>query len=110
MWCSGRYSWPLLKKSRVQIPLRTCVFLILVRRGLYGGMGMSFAGGGNEKDRIKNGNDRHGNGNGGRTGMAEQEWWQNTGMADYSCSLNSSRYYHTSYLTPISNITIYNTK
>jgi hypothetical protein len=31
-------------------------FLILVRRGLYGGMrmGMSFAGGGNEKDRIKN--------------------------------------------------------
>jgi hypothetical protein len=73
-------------------------------------MGMSFAGGGNEKDRIKNGNDRHGNGNGGRTGMAEQEWWQNTGMADYSCSLNSSRYYHTSYLTPISNITIYNTK
>ena len=57
-------------------------FLILARRGLYGGMrmGMSFAGGGNEKDRIKNENDRHGNGNGGRTGMA-----------DYSCSLNSSR-------------------
>ena len=54
-------------------------------------MGMSFAGGGNEKDRIKNGNDRHGNGNGGRTGMTEQEWWQNTGMADYSYSLNSSR-------------------
>jgi hypothetical protein len=43
-------------------------FLILARRGLYGGMrmGMSSAGG-NEKDRIKNGNDRHGNGNGGRT-------------------------------------------
>jgi hypothetical protein len=40
-------------------------------------MGMSFARGENEKDRIKNGNDRHGNGNGGRTGMA-----------DYSCSLN----------------------
>jgi hypothetical protein len=20
--------------------------------------------------------------------VAEQEWWQNTGMADYSCSLN----------------------
>ena len=37
-------------------------------------MGMSFAGGGNEKDKIKNGNDRHGNGNGGRTGMTEQEW------------------------------------
>jgi hypothetical protein len=54
-------------------------------------MGMSFAGGGNEKDRIKNENDRHGNGNGGRTGMAEQEWWQNTRMVDYSCSLNSSR-------------------
>jgi hypothetical protein len=38
-------------------------FLILARRGLYGGMRMrmSFAGGGNEKDRIKNGNDRHGN-------------------------------------------------
>jgi hypothetical protein len=50
------------------------------------GMGMSFAGGGN-------GNDRHGNGNGVRTGMAEQEWLQNTGMADYSCSLNSSRDY-----------------
>jgi hypothetical protein len=30
-------------------------------------MGMSFAGGGNEKDRIKNWNDRHGNRNGGRT-------------------------------------------
>jgi hypothetical protein len=23
--------------------------------------------------------------------VAEQEWWQNTGMADYSYSLNSSR-------------------
>jgi hypothetical protein len=23
--------------------------------------------------------------------MTEQEWWQNTRMADYSCSLNSSR-------------------
>ena len=81
MWCSGSYSWPLLKKSRVQIPLRTCVFFfILARRGLYGGMEMGSAGGGNEKDRIKNENDRHGNGNGGRTGMA-----------DYSCSLNSSR-------------------
>jgi hypothetical protein len=32
--------------------------------------------------RGNDGNDRHGNGNGGRTGMAEQEWWQNTGMAD----------------------------
>jgi hypothetical protein len=94
MCCSGSYSWPLLKRSRVQIPLRACVLLILARRGLYGGMrmGMSFAGGGNEKDRIKNGNDRHGNGNGDRTGMAEQEWWQNTGMADYTCSLNSSIY------------------
>jgi hypothetical protein len=43
---------------------------------------MRIARRGNEKDRIKNGNDRHGNENGGRTGMAEQEWWQNTGMAD----------------------------
>jgi hypothetical protein len=70
-----------------------CVFLILARRGLYEGMrmGMSFAGGGNEKDRIKNENDRYGNGNGGRTRMTEQEWWQNTGMTDYSYSLNSSR-------------------
>jgi hypothetical protein len=69
MWCSGSYSWPFLKRSWVQIPLRTCVFFILARRGLYGGMrmGMSFAGGENEKDRIKNGNDRHGNENGGRT-------------------------------------------
>jgi hypothetical protein len=52
-----------------------CFFLILARRGLYGGMGMrmSSAGGGNEKDKIKNGNDRHGNENGGRTGMTEQE-------------------------------------
>jgi hypothetical protein len=25
--------------------------------------------------------------------VAEQEWWQNTGMTDYSCSLNSSRDY-----------------
>jgi hypothetical protein len=53
-----------------------CVFLILARRGLYGGMGMgmSSAGGGNEKDRIKNVNDRHGNGNGGRTGGRTREW------------------------------------
>jgi hypothetical protein len=44
-----------------------CFFLILARRGLYGGMRMrmSFAGGGNE-------NDRHGNGNGGRTGMVAE--------------------------------------
>jgi hypothetical protein len=49
-----------------------CVFLILARRGLYRGMGMSSAGGGNEKDRIKNGNDRHGNGNGGRIGMVAE--------------------------------------
>jgi hypothetical protein len=25
------------------------------------------------------------------TGMTEEEWWHNTGMADYFCSLNSSR-------------------
>jgi hypothetical protein len=70
-------------------------FLILARCGLYGGMRMrmSFAEGGNEKDKINNRNDRHGNENGGRTGMAEQEWWQNTGMADYSYSLNSNRDY-----------------
>jgi hypothetical protein len=37
-----------------------CVFLILARRGMYGGigMGMGFAGRGNEKDRTKNGNER----------------------------------------------------
>jgi hypothetical protein len=74
MWCSGSYSWLLLERSRVQIPLRTCVFFkILARRGLYGGMGMSSTGGGNEKDKIKNENDRHENGNGDRTGMAEHE-------------------------------------
>jgi hypothetical protein len=56
-------------------------FLILARRGLYGGMRMG----------MSSGNDRHENGNSGRTGMTEQEWWQNTGMADYSYSLNSSR-------------------
>jgi hypothetical protein len=33
-------------------------------------MGMSFAGGGNE--RIKNENDRHGNENGGRTGIVAE--------------------------------------
>jgi hypothetical protein len=46
-------------------------FLILARRELYGGMKMrmSFAGGWNEKDRIKNENDRHKNG-----GITEQEW------------------------------------
>jgi hypothetical protein len=49
-----------------------CFFLILARRGLYKGMrmGMSFAGGGNEKDKIKNESDRHENENGGRT----REW------------------------------------
>jgi hypothetical protein len=66
------------------------VFLILARRGMYGGMrmgmGMSFTGGGNEKDRTKNVNDM------GMGMVAEQEWWQNTGMTDYSCSLNSSIY------------------
>jgi hypothetical protein len=36
-------------------------------------MRMSSAGGGNEKDKIKNENDRHENGNGDRTGMAEHE-------------------------------------
>jgi hypothetical protein len=36
---------------------------------------------GNVKRRTRNGN-------GGRTGMAEQEWWQNEGMTDYSYSLN----------------------
>jgi hypothetical protein len=47
-----------------------CFFLILARRGLYGGMrmGMSSAGGGNENDRIKNENE-----NDGRTGMTEHE-------------------------------------
>jgi hypothetical protein len=34
------------------------LFLILVRRGLYRGTGMGFVGGGNEKARTKNGNDR----------------------------------------------------
>jgi hypothetical protein len=61
MWCSGSYSWLLLERSRVQIPLRTCVFFfILARRGLYGGMGMGmgFVGRGNEKDITKNENER----------------------------------------------------
>jgi hypothetical protein len=35
-------------------------------------MRMSFAGGGNEKDKIKNENDRHGNENGDRTGMVAE--------------------------------------
>jgi hypothetical protein len=54
MWCSGSYSWPFIERSQVQIPLRTCVFLILARRGLYEGMRMGFAGRGNDKDRIYN--------------------------------------------------------
>jgi hypothetical protein len=48
----------LLERSQVQIPLRTYVFLILARRGLYGGMGMGFARREDEKDRTKKGNDR----------------------------------------------------
>jgi hypothetical protein len=47
MLCSGSYSWPLLERSWVQIPIENmCFFLILARRGLYGGMivGMDFAG------------------------------------------------------------------
>jgi hypothetical protein len=52
MWCSGSYSWPLLERSQVQILLRTCVFLILGRHGLYGRMKMCFAGGANERDRT----------------------------------------------------------
>jgi hypothetical protein len=30
-----------------------CIFLILARRRLYGGMGMSFAGRGNENDKYR---------------------------------------------------------
>jgi hypothetical protein len=33
-------------------------FLILARRGLYGGMRMDFAGKGNDKGRTKNENDK----------------------------------------------------
>jgi hypothetical protein len=36
-----------------------CIFLILARRQLYGGMGMGFAGRGNENDRMVT---EHGNG------------------------------------------------
>jgi hypothetical protein len=91
MWCSGSYSWPLLERSRFghgfKSPLEDmCVFLILARCGAVRGNVNGLCGGGNEKDRTKNENDRHENG--GRTGMTEQEWWQNTGMTDYSCSLN----------------------
>jgi hypothetical protein len=60
MWCSDSYSWPLLERLWVQIPLMTYVFFSLAICGLYGrmGMGLDFAGRGNEKGRTKNENDR----------------------------------------------------
>ena len=64
MWCSGSYSWPLLERSQVQIPLRVFVFfLILARRGLYEGMGMGFCG----EEGMTEEKRRTRNGNGGRT-------------------------------------------
>jgi hypothetical protein len=50
-------------------------FLILARRGLYGGMrmGMSFTGGENEKNRTKNVNDM------GMGMVAEREWQNKNG-------------------------------
>jgi hypothetical protein len=51
-----------------------CIFLILARRRLYGGMGMGFAGRGNENDRYRMVAE-HGNGESERqnTEWAEQE-------------------------------------
>lgn len=62
MWCSGNYCWHLLEVVRSNPLGAMCIFLILARRWLYGGMRMrmSFAGKGNENDDI--------------------EWWQNMRM------------------------------
>jgi hypothetical protein len=54
MWCNGSYCCHLLERSWVRIPLGAmCIFLILARRRLYGGMRMGFAGRGNENDRYR---------------------------------------------------------
>jgi hypothetical protein len=48
----------LLERSQVRIPLgpHLCFFnLILARRGMHVGMGMGFAGRGNEKDSVGRG-------------------------------------------------------
>jgi hypothetical protein len=81
MWCSGSYSWPLLERSRVQIPLRTFVFLILATRGLYGGNGNGLCGEGgmrNIEQRMGMREHRmmaeHGNEEQGMRMVAEREW------------------------------------
>jgi hypothetical protein len=45
-----------------------CIFLILARRRLYGGMGMGFAGRGNENDRYRMVAEHGGGNRKGRTG------------------------------------------
>jgi hypothetical protein len=68
-----------------------CIFLILARRRLYGGMGMgmSFAGRGNGNDRYRMVAE-HGNGlcAGRRESERQNTEWAERGMADYYCSLN----------------------
>jgi hypothetical protein len=65
-----------------------CIFLILARRRLYGRIGMSFTGRGNENDRYRMVAE-HGNGESKRqnTEWTEQGMTER-GMADYYCSLN----------------------
>jgi hypothetical protein len=93
-----------------------CIFLILARRRLYGGMGIGCArgGGGMRMGCARGGENRNGrtrapavrgngnrlcagrrgneNGNGLCVGRRESEWqnteWAEQGMADYYCSLN----------------------
>jgi hypothetical protein len=62
MWCSGTYCLHLHEGHGFESPWGRVHFFNLGRRGLYGGMGMDFGGGGNEKDRTRNGNGKTGNG------------------------------------------------
>jgi hypothetical protein len=50
MWCSGSYELICLRGRGFKSPLEPFVFfnLILARRGMYVGLEMGFAGGGNE--------------------------------------------------------------
>jgi hypothetical protein len=54
MWCSSSYEHICLRGRGFESPWGHLCFLILARRGMYGGMGIGFAGRGNEKDRTRN--------------------------------------------------------
>jgi hypothetical protein len=70
-----------------------CIFLILARRRLYGGMGMGFAGRGNENDRYRMVAEHRNRLCAGRESERQNTEWAEHGMADYYCSLSSRDFF-----------------